>query len=145
MDPFFASLSDVRVILKGTDFDVTGLKSGSYMIINNKVIMVNRSKALRFKGLTIDNEAGPSNSTADTGPSSATPRAVSPTNTVDSTNEASAMAADNAKSSLVDVPQPVSLLTLLSASDSIAFFGLPRLLTAPESTDEDEVLYTLLT
>uniref|UniRef100_A0A0W0FQW2 Uncharacterized protein n=1 Tax=Moniliophthora roreri TaxID=221103 RepID=A0A0W0FQW2_MONRR len=85
--------------------------------------------------------------TADAGPSSATLHAASPTNTVDSTNEASAMAADNAKSSLVDVPQPVSLLTPSSALDSIAFFGLPRLLTAPESIDQDEyeVLYTLPT
>uniref|UniRef100_A0A0W0FP39 Secreted protein n=1 Tax=Moniliophthora roreri TaxID=221103 RepID=A0A0W0FP39_MONRR len=48
---------------------------------------------------------------------------------------------------LVDVPQPVSLLTPSSALDSIAFFGLPRLLTAPESIDQDEyeVLYTLPT
>uniref|UniRef100_A0A0W0FR21 Uncharacterized protein n=1 Tax=Moniliophthora roreri TaxID=221103 RepID=A0A0W0FR21_MONRR len=38
--------------------------------------------------------------TADAGPSSATLRAASPTNTVNSTNEASAMAADNAKSSV---------------------------------------------
>ncbi|ESK81250.1 hypothetical protein Moror_11262 [Moniliophthora roreri MCA 2997] len=143
MDPFFASLSDIQVILKGTNFDVTGLKSGSYMIVDNKVVMVNGSEALRFEGLTV--KVGLSNSTADAGPSSAAPHAASPTNTVNSTNEASATAADNTKSSLVDVLQPVSLLTLSSASDSIAFFGLPRLLTASESTDEDEVLYTLPT
>uniref|UniRef100_A0A0W0GCE3 Uncharacterized protein n=1 Tax=Moniliophthora roreri TaxID=221103 RepID=A0A0W0GCE3_MONRR len=147
VDPFSASLSDVQVILKGTDFDVTGLKSGSYMIVDNKVVMVNGSKAPHFEGLTVDNEAGPSNSTADTGPSSATPRAASPTNTIDLTNQASATVAENANPLLVDVPQPVSLLTPLSASDSITFFGLPHLLTAPESTDEDEdeVLYTLPT
>uniref|UniRef100_A0A0W0GBD2 Uncharacterized protein n=1 Tax=Moniliophthora roreri TaxID=221103 RepID=A0A0W0GBD2_MONRR len=153
MDPFFASLSDVWVILKGTDFDVTGLKSSLYMIIDNKVVMVDGSEALRFEGLTVDNEAGPSNSisllslTADAGPSSATLHAASPTNTVNSTNQASAMVADKANPSLVDVPQPVSLLTPMSASDSITFFSLPLLLTAPESIDEDEdeVLYTLLT
>ncbi|ESK80768.1 hypothetical protein Moror_15443, partial [Moniliophthora roreri MCA 2997] len=99
VDPFFASLSDIWVILKGTDFDVTGLKSGSYMIIDNKVIMVDGSKALHFEGLTVDNEAGPSNSTADTGPSSATLCAASPTNTVDSTNQASATVADKANPS----------------------------------------------
>uniref|UniRef100_A0A0W0FBT9 Uncharacterized protein n=1 Tax=Moniliophthora roreri TaxID=221103 RepID=A0A0W0FBT9_MONRR len=137
MDLFFASFSDIWVILKGTDFDVTGLKSSSYMIIDNKVVMVDGSEAPHFEGLT----------TANAGPSSATLHAASPTNTVDSTNEASAMAADNAKSSLVDVPQPMSLLTLSSASDSIMFFSLLCLLTAPKSIDEDEdeVLYTLLT
>ncbi|ESK80782.1 hypothetical protein Moror_8510 [Moniliophthora roreri MCA 2997] len=62
VDLFFASLSNVWVILKGTDFDVTGLKSGSYMIVNNKVVMVDGSEAPHFEGLTVDNEAGLSNS-----------------------------------------------------------------------------------
>uniref|UniRef100_A0A0W0G627 Uncharacterized protein n=1 Tax=Moniliophthora roreri TaxID=221103 RepID=A0A0W0G627_MONRR len=100
VDPFFASLSDVQVILKGTDFDITSLKSSLYMIIDNKVIMVDGSEALCFEGHTIENKAGPSNSTADTGPSSATPCAISPSNTIISTNEASAVAADNANPSV---------------------------------------------
>uniref|UniRef100_A0A0W0EYF0 Uncharacterized protein n=1 Tax=Moniliophthora roreri TaxID=221103 RepID=A0A0W0EYF0_MONRR len=117
VDLFFASLSNVWVILKGTDFDVTGLKSGSYMIVNNKVVMVDGSEAPHFEGLTVDNEA-----------------------VLQQLTMLSLL-------KLVDVPQPMSLLTLSSASDSIAFFGLPCLLTAPESIDknEDEVLYTLPT
>uniref|UniRef100_A0A0W0EVU6 Uncharacterized protein n=1 Tax=Moniliophthora roreri TaxID=221103 RepID=A0A0W0EVU6_MONRR len=86
--------------LSKVHFDITGLKSGSYMIVDNKVVMVDGSEAPCFEGLTVDNEAGMSNSTADAGPSSATLCATSPTNTVDSTNKASAMAADNAKSSV---------------------------------------------
>ncbi|ESK83609.1 hypothetical protein Moror_12048 [Moniliophthora roreri MCA 2997] len=106
MDLFSASLSDIWVILKGTNFDITGLKSSSYMIIDNK--------------------------TADTGPSTlATLCAVSPSNTIDSTNKASAAVANNANP--------------LLPSNSIAFFGLPCLLTASKSDDEDEVLHTLPT
>ncbi|ESK83198.1 hypothetical protein Moror_3296, partial [Moniliophthora roreri MCA 2997] len=48
-------------------------------------------------------------------------------------------------SKLVDMPQPMSLLALSSVSDNIMFFGLPYLLTAPESDDKDKVLYTLPT
>ncbi|ESK82953.1 hypothetical protein Moror_11820 [Moniliophthora roreri MCA 2997] len=116
VDAFSASLSDIQIILKGTNFNVTSLKSGSYMIIDNKVVIVNGSEALLFEGCTVENKAGPSNSTANAVPSAlapATPHAASSTITIDSTNEASAMAADNANLyKLVDVPQPVSLLTL---------------------------------
>ncbi|ESK80904.1 hypothetical protein Moror_15773, partial [Moniliophthora roreri MCA 2997] len=94
------------------------------MIVDNKVVMVDGSEALCFESHTVENKAGPSNSTADTGPSSATPRAISPSNTVISTNEASAVAADNANP--------------LLPPNSIAFFSLPHLLTAPESDDEDK-------
>ncbi|ESK80915.1 hypothetical protein Moror_1323 [Moniliophthora roreri MCA 2997] len=112
--------------------------------------MVDGSEVPHFKGHTIENEAGLSNSTANARPSSATPHAASPTNTVNSTNEASAVVADNANpslppSKLVDMPQPMSLLTPSSTLDSIMFFSLPHLLTAPESDDEDKVLYTLPT
>ncbi|ESK82083.1 hypothetical protein Moror_3528, partial [Moniliophthora roreri MCA 2997] len=62
VDLFFASLSNIQVILKGTNFDITGLKSGLYMIVDNKVVMVDGSEALHFEGHTIENEAGPSNS-----------------------------------------------------------------------------------
>uniref|UniRef100_A0A0W0ETU8 Uncharacterized protein n=1 Tax=Moniliophthora roreri TaxID=221103 RepID=A0A0W0ETU8_MONRR len=137
VDLFFASLSNIQVILKGTNFDITGLKSSLYMIVDNKVVMVDGSEALHFEGHTIENEAGPSNSisllslTADARPSSATPHAISPSNTIISTNKASTVAADNANP--------------LLPSNSIAFFSLPCLLTAPESDNEDKVLYTLLT
>uniref|UniRef100_A0A0W0EV19 Uncharacterized protein n=1 Tax=Moniliophthora roreri TaxID=221103 RepID=A0A0W0EV19_MONRR len=84
--------------------------------------------------------------TANAGPSSATPHAASPTNTVDLTNKASAVVAGNTNlsvyffflilfHSLANQPPP----------NSIAFFSLPHLLTAPESDDKDEVLYTLPT
>uniref|UniRef100_A0A0W0FEU1 Uncharacterized protein n=1 Tax=Moniliophthora roreri TaxID=221103 RepID=A0A0W0FEU1_MONRR len=113
--------------------------------------MVDGSEALCFKGPAVENEAGPSNSTADAGPSAlATPHAISPSNTVNSTNEASAVAANNANpslpsSKLVDMPQPMSLLTLSSALNNITFFSLPHLLTASKSDDKDKVLYTLPT
>uniref|UniRef100_A0A0W0F9L5 Uncharacterized protein n=1 Tax=Moniliophthora roreri TaxID=221103 RepID=A0A0W0F9L5_MONRR len=70
--------------------------------------------------------------TANTGPSAlATLCAVSPSNTIDSTNKASAAVANNANP--------------LLPSNSIAFFGLLCLLTASKSDDEDEVLHTLST